>query len=350
MATALPVVLLDDELFDKHVAPSAHPERPERLHAARQAMAAFDVDPLRVIDATAEELGLVHTCTYLDELDHLADRRGFLDADTFHSEHSVAAARRAAGASVQLVRHLRCNREAKLGVALVRPPGHHALPDRAMGFCLLNNAAVSAAVALTEGANRIAILDIDVHHGNGTEQIFYSDPRVLYVSLHEWPQYPGTGRASDVGEGRGLGFNLNVPLTQGAGDEVYATAFEELVVPVLRQFDADAWIISAGFDAHRLDPLGGMELGRAGYFEMGRTLASAAPPETPIAVLLEGGYDLQGIQEGLEALLGGLGAPLAHGASGGPRAKKPSSTPLLGEAHRQDLERAKAQARRFWKV
>ena len=216
-------VLVDDHLFDAHRSDSVHPERPERLRSIRQALATFSAPlvgtTLPARDATHDELLRVHTESYITKLDQAAGLRGHFDEDTYYSPTSVAAARRAAGGAVALSDSLVAG-DAKLGFALVRPPGHHATPDGAMGFCMLNNAAVAAAQARALGLTRIAIVDWDVHHGNGTEEIFYADPHVLYVSLHQSPCYPGTGEATECGLGDGKGFNVNVPLSANADIQV----------------------------------------------------------------------------------------------------------------------------------
>jgi acetoin utilization deacetylase AcuC-like enzyme len=232
-----------------------------------------------------------------------------LDADTFHAPESIAAAKRAAGAAVELVDGL-LNGDARWGLALMRPPGHHARPGNAMGFCLLNNVAVAAAHARSKGLERVAIIDFDVHHGNGTQEIFYDDPSVLYVSLHQFPYYPGTGAAAEIGVGAGRGYTVNVPLSAGAGDAVYVAAFERLLTPIVEQYRPDLLLVSAGFDAHERDPLGGMALTDAGYFAIARSLLTGLHAETPLGLVLEGGYDLSGLESAVastvDALAGGV--------------------------------------------
>src|SRR3954469_7795463 len=226
------LALVDDPLFCEHVAPAGHPERPERLHAARAAIAHAELDLRRVDLATREatdsELARVHAQQYLHTLGQVAGHSGYLDEDTFYSAASVAAARAAAGAALVITDALIDDR-AHFGLALVRPPGHHARPSGAMGFCLLNNVAIAAAHARARGVERVAIVDFDVHHGNGTQEAFYADPSVLYVSLHQSPLYPGTGAATENGTADGRGYTINVPLSAGAGDDVYAAAMERIV-------------------------------------------------------------------------------------------------------------------------
>jgi acetoin utilization deacetylase AcuC-like enzyme len=262
-----------------------------------------------------------------------------LDADTFVCPDSIAAARRAAGASVVLVDAL-LSRACEWGVALVRPPGHHARPSSAMGFCLLNNVAVAAAHARAQGLERVLVLDWDVHHGNGTQEMFYTEPGVLYVSLHQSPYYPGTGHSDELGEGEGRGYTVNVPLSAGAGDAAYRTAFERLVCPILEQYKPELTLISAGFDAHERDPLGGMAISDAGYAWLTRAVLNALPAKQPVGLVLEGGYDLAGLE-------GALGASLSALSRVTPPAL-PQGQPL--PAHESDLLRAERALRAHWRL
>jgi len=336
--------LADDSLFEEHLSPAGHPERPARLSAARQGVeacpAAAGALRLAARDATLEELGRVHTSEYLEQLEQISGKSGYLDADTFHSPRSVAAARRASGAALALTDAL-LDGKADYGFGLLRPPGHHARPGSGMGFCLLNHVAVAARHALGRGARRVAILDWDVHHGNGTEEIFEASPEVLYISLHQSPQYPGTGAVGDTGTGEGRGFNVNVPLAAGADNSVYGAAFERLLLPVLEQFAPDLLLVSAGYDAHRRDPLGGMELDADGYAWMTRRLLELTRrgPGHRIAFLLEGGYDLTAVSESVQHTLGALYEP------------PPSLEPLVGNArHEAEIAAALRQQRSFWKL
>ncbi len=238
------ILLVDDALFDLHAASANHPERPARLEAARAGFARAGVAAERLppVDADRTLLERVHDPAYLDRLDTLRGTRGMLDPDTFFAPQSIEAAVRAAGGAGALGEALHRG-EAQRGVALVRPPGHHAMPSRAMGFCLINNVAVAAEAARRAGAQRIVIVDIDVHHGNGTQAIYWRDPDVLYVSTHQYPYYPGTGSVHERGEGAGLGATLNVPLSEGADDAVYADAIDEVVVPAVSAFRADLVLV-----------------------------------------------------------------------------------------------------------
>jgi acetoin utilization deacetylase AcuC-like enzyme len=204
----------------------------------------------------------------------------------------------AAGAAIQAVDH--ALDRAAAAFALVRPPGHHAERDRAMGFCLYNNVAVAAAHALARGLDRVAVVDIDVHHGNGTQWMFYDDPRVLYVSSHQFPFYPGTGAADEVGRGAGAGFTVNVPLEAGATDADYDLVYRTAIVPAVERFSPQLLLISAGFDAHARDPLASMRVSTVGYAAVVRQLKQAAP-DGSIALVTEGGYELTALAACLEA-------------------------------------------------
>jgi acetoin utilization deacetylase AcuC-like enzyme len=297
--------LCTDARFRTHVAPGNHPERPARLTAVEDELAARGLVPERnarlteasdarlvsapARPATRAELEAVHAPHYLDALERTvaSGGRGWLDPDTFYSDGSWPAALLAAGAAIDLSRRV-LDGELATGLALVRPPGHHATPTRAMGFCLLNSVAAAAALLHARGA-RVAIFDWDVHHGNGTEEIFYAEPDVLYASMHEWPQYPGTGRAEDRGVGRGLGATVNVPLRAGTDGPAYLEAFSAVVEPAIAAFRPDLILVSAGFDAHRDDPIGGLDLVEETYAELTRRLRQIQPRLT---LVLEGGYDL----------------------------------------------------------
>jgi len=308
--------LADDALFDEHVSPPGHPERPARLGAARQGVGDAAVAGLAATlaarDASLDELARVHTSEYVEALAAIEGKSGHLDADTFFSPRSYAAARRASGAALALTDAL-LDGKADYAFGLMRPPGHHARPGQSMGFCMLNHVAVAASHARSRGARRVVVLDWDVHHGNGTEEIFESDPEVLYISLHQSPQYPGTGAVTDVGSGNGTGFTVNVPLAAGADNAVYAAAFERVVLPVIEQFAPDLTLVSAGYDAHVRDPLGGMQLDGAGYAWMTRRLLGTLRrgPSHRVGFLLEGGYDLAGLRESVRDTLGALATPAA---------------------------------------
>jgi len=301
--------LCTDERFRAHRAPREHPERPERLVAIDAALAAAGLParcvPVAARPATRAELVLAHEAGYLDNLERTIGHggSGWLDPDTFYSDGSWTAALLAAGATVDLALKV-ASGELDNGAAFVRPPGHHATADRAMGFCLINNVAVAAAVLRAQG-KRVAIFDWDVHHGNGTEAIFDEEPDVLYTSTHEWPQYPGTGLADYTGSGRGLGFTVNVPLSRGTRPDAYLAAYRARIQPAIAHFRPDVILVSAGFDAHIDDPLGGLKLDEDTYEILTRDMLAICPRT---AVVLEGGYDLDALASSsvrvLQTLLG----------------------------------------------
>ena len=305
-------LVVDDARFDRHAPLGHHPERPERLTAARQALAraraaGADLERIEPRPATDDELARVHERRFVEALGKLRGERGYLDADTYVSAESIEIARLAAGSLVAMVDAM-IDGPVPKGVALLRPPGHHARPAKAMGFCLLNNVAVAAAHARERGLERVAVVDWDVHHGNGTQEMFWRDPNVLYVSTHQSPFYPGTGDADEVGEGRGEGYTVNVPLAAGSGDSVYARAFERVVLPVVESYAPDLVLVSAGFDASARDPLAQMELSPNAFGWMARELGRLAEGSARgrMALVLEGGYDLVALEVGLAGALDGM--------------------------------------------
>ncbi|MDD9933935.1 MAG: histone deacetylase [Myxococcales bacterium] len=308
-----PVAVVDDERFDEHHERSGrHPERPERLAAARAGLyGTLDrarCQQVEARDARPAELEAVHGADYLAQLRNALDGSfGHLDADTFYSPGSQEATWLAAGASAELSQRLMAG-EAKRGVALLRPPGHHAEPGHAMGFCMLNNVAIAAQAALAAGAERVAVVDWDVHHGNGTQHAFYADPRVLFISLHQYPFYPGTGAADETGRGAGEGYTANVALPAGQGVETYAHAFRTIVLPLLDQLGPDLLLVSAGFDAHAYDPLANMELDADSYRAMASSLLDHVDRagHGRIAFMLEGGYDLGALQQSVAGVASAL--------------------------------------------
>ena len=299
----------DDPVFGEHDAGAGHPERPERLDAVRRGLrdGGLEKDPVRLAPraATPEELLRVHTAAHVDRLAAAAGRHVRFDPDTAAGPRSHAAALAAAGAVADAVERV-LDGSLDRAFCAVRPPGHHATPDRAMGFCLLNNVAIGAAAALARGLRRVAVIDFDVHHGNGTQEAFWRDPRVLFVSSHQFPYYPGTGALDEVGEGHGRGFTVNLPMPAGLGDGDYRRAYREIVEPIGRAFDPELVLVSAGFDAHRDDPLGGMALSGAGFAELADVClcAAAGAARGRVVAVLEGGYDLGGLAEGTAAVVG----------------------------------------------
>ncbi|HEY1955244.1 MAG TPA: histone deacetylase [Polyangiaceae bacterium] len=333
-------LLVDDATFDQHEPIGYHPERPERLIAARAAVAhaGGDLERIAAREASAEVLERVHDARFVEALESLRGKRGMLDPDTFVSEKSIEAAKRAAGGAAEMATRI-ARKDATSGVALLRPPGHHARPAHAMGFCLINNVAVAAAAARAAGLERVAIVDYDVHHGNGTQEMFWRDPHVLYVSLHQFPFYPGTGALEDVGEGEGRGFTVNVPLAAGGGDAVYRAAFDRVVSPVLEQYAPELVLVSAGFDAATRDPLAEMHVSNRGYGYMTQRLAEQARKSAGgrVALLLEGGYDLPSLEGGLEEALGATLEGRTYDE-------------LPSDPDAPDVERAARAASAYWKV
>ncbi len=300
--------MASDPVFAEHDTGPGHPERASRLRAVndgiRRSKVADAVVVLERREAGREELERVHRADYLDSLEErCAAGGGFLDSDTVVSRGSWRAALAAAGAGLAAVDGLRRG-EADAAFLAVRPPGHHALPDRAMGFCLINNVAVTAA-ALASGGERVCVVDYDAHHGNGTQHVFFADSRVAYASLHEWPLYPGTGRLDETGTGRAAGTTCNVPLPAGATGDVYLMALDEVVEPFVERFAPDWLLVSAGFDAHRDDPITGLGLSAGDFADVTARVAGMAPRGRLIA-FLEGGYDLAGLRHSVQAALPAL--------------------------------------------
>jgi acetoin utilization deacetylase AcuC-like enzyme len=348
-ADAPRLLLVDDARFDAHAAGAYHPERPERLTAARAAALKAPIawDRVAAREATNEELERVHAASFIARLEKLRGARGYLDPDTYVAPGSVEAARLAAGGLVAMVDRMidGASPETARGVALLRPPGHHARPAQAMGFCLVNSVAVAAAHAVARGLERVLVVDWDVHHGNGTQEIFWRDPKVLYMSTHQYPFYPGTGAATEIGEGPGEGYTVNVPLTAQGGDGVYRAAFERVLLPIAEAYAPELVLVSAGFDAAVRDPLAQMEVTADGFGWMAAKLEAVAAKSAKgrIALVLEGGYDLVSLEAGLARSIGAIAGvpsiasprPTAAGTSGG------------GEDF-PDVDRARRGAARAW--
>lgn len=302
--------VVTDELYIKHSAGVGHPESPYRLKVIYDALKdekyrdlIFDIRPE---NAKKEDILLVHTESYYKMIENT---RGlpyyYVDPDTATNQYSYYAAVLAAGGVISGIKYVLQHNTAPV-FALVRPPGHHAEPDRGMGFCLFNNVAIGARYArMRLGIEKILIFDWDLHHGNGTQTAFYEDSSVLYISVHQFPHYPGTGSFDEVGAGNGAGFTINVPFNAGAGDAEYISVAEQIVSTVAKEFSPGLILISAGFDPHYDDPLGGMKLTSAGFAYMGKKIVELSTEickRYPVFVL-EGGYSLKGLRESVEAII-----------------------------------------------
>ena len=262
-------------------------------------------------EATHEQLQRVHDPLYVQRISELRDRAVALDPDTYTSPESYEVALLAAGAAIDAVERTMSGSHSYT-LAMVRPPGHHAEHSHAMGFCLFNNVAVAAAHARHAlGARRVAIVDYDVHHGNGTQHTFERDASVLYVSTHQYPYYPGTGAATEIGVGAGEGFTVNLPLESGSVDADFEYVFEHVALPVLRQFAPDLILVSAGFDAHERDPLATMRATESGFAAMTMALRTLADETCRgrLAMVTEGGYDLKALDASLQAVVHTLAGP-----------------------------------------
>ena len=277
-----------------------HPERKERLLAIMHLIEESEIDlhKIKPEPASIEEMQYVHDPEYINKVKEYSEREIPLDHDTVLCRESYHAALLAAGGMISAVDDGRA-------FALVRPPGHHALSDRGMGFCLFNNIAIGARHAQRTGYDRVLVVDWDVHHGNGTQHIFYDDPSVFYFSVHQYPHYPGTGSAGETGSGAGQGYTLNVPLPAGSGDAEYVNVFKNILIPAALEFDPDIVLVSAGFDAHIDDPLAGMAVTTAGFGRMASIVSSIADRccDGRLAITLEGGYDLNALSHSVLAVL-----------------------------------------------
>jgi acetoin utilization deacetylase AcuC-like enzyme len=304
-------LVLNAPIVDAGHEDAGHPERPERLAAALAGVGDVHLDSELIVaapySATRAELARVHDTTYLDMLGAFCyEGGGALDADTYATYDSWSIAQLAAGAGLSVVEAMERHPDS-VGFVAVRPPGHHALRDHAMGFCLLNNVAIVAASLRSRG-ERVAIIDWDVHHGNGTQAIFWNDPNVLFVSTHQWPLYPGSGGAREIGGMDALGLTVNIPLPPGATGDVLVRGFDEIAAPVIDTF-APTWIlVSAGYDAHRADPLANLELSSGDFAGIAARVRDFAT-RGHMALFLEGGYNLEALRGSVaatfSALLGG---------------------------------------------
>ena len=317
------VLWITDERFLDHDTGRSHPERPARLRAVidgvQRAGLADALIPTEPRMATDAELLAVHHQSVLDSVRRVSQAGGGrLDSDTVLSAASEAAARLAAGAGLAAIDGLDGG-VADAAFCAVRPPGHHATPVRSMGFCMFNSAAICSQ-ALANRGERVVMVDYDAHHGNGTQDVFWEDSRVMYVSWHQYPFYPGTGGLLERGAGAGAGSTVNLPMPMGATGDVYRQGWEEAVLPAVEAFDPDWLVLSAGFDAHRADPLTNLGLAAGDFADLTETIIEVVPPGRRIA-FLEGGYDLEALADSaaaaVAALAGGTWRP-EPATGGGP--------------------------------
>lgn len=300
---------LTDPLCLEHRSPwGEHPECPERLDTIQRYLVNDGLTEIFKVEkagtATHEQILAVHTKSHLEAVRTGCEKESMLDPDTYVNTHSLAAALSAAGCVVKAVDEV-VQGNTQTAFCAVRPPGHHAESGRAMGFCLFNNVAIGARHAQARGLKKIFILDWDVHHGNGTEEIFYEDSSVFYLSIHEFPLYPGTGRADSIGIKAGEGFTLNIPLPAESNDRDYIDILESSVAPTIEHFQPDLIMISAGFDAHERDPLGHMNVSTDGFAHMTKIVRDLANQWCggKVISVLEGGYDLTALGESVSAHL-----------------------------------------------
>jgi acetoin utilization deacetylase AcuC-like enzyme len=340
------------ERYIEHVMDRGHPESPDRLKAIYKML---DEETMRDSfvtvnprNATREELEMIHAPTYIDLVASTSGKPHYrLDMDTSTCAQSYEAALLAAGGFMELIRAVMEGRVDN-GFALVRPPGHHAERNKAMGFCIFNNMAIGAQYAIENfSLQRILIIDWDVHHGNGTQNAFYEDPRILYFSIHRYGFfYPGTGAATEVGRGKGEGFNVNIPLSNGAGDSVYAIFFESLLKPVALEYNPQLVLVSAGFDVHFDDPLGGMEVTPPGFSRLTQIVMeiAEATAQGKLAFTLEGGYSINGQRDSVKAVLNEL-AQVTPCEKGDLMEREKEDRPRLERA----IFQVKEIQRKYWK-
>jgi len=308
---AKPLVVIDQGYL-KHLPGESHPERPERIQALLNLAGALDKQMFELASpraATRADVEYTHGADHVRLVESTSKHNRYaLDGDTITCRDSFGVALLAVGGFLTLLDAI-ASKQSSNGFALVRPPGHHALRDHAMGFCLFNTMAIGAEyLKRVHGAKKILIMDWDVHHGNGTQAAFYDDPTVFFISTHQFPFYPGSGAVNETGVGAGEGLTLNVPLPAGCTDVEYLQVFQDIVVPAAEKFQPDWILVSAGFDPHRRDPLGGMNVTEEGFGAMARLLLALANrfADGRIAFLLEGGYDLAGLRDSVAAVLAAM--------------------------------------------
>ncbi len=301
------LTIFTSDRFADHLMPPGHPERIERAEVMQAVAAEFRKRGGRVEQpraATQEDLARIHDPAYIGRVRETAGRAVALDADTYTSPDTYDVALLAAGAVMSGVDHVLAGERGTRALAMVRPPGHHAERNRAMGFCLFNNIAIGAAYARSRGLSRVAIVDYDVHHGNGTQWAFYDDPSVLFLSSHQYPFYPGTGAADETGRGAGAGFTVNFPVDAGGTDADFERLYD-VAASVLERFRPELILLSAGFDAHADDPLGGMRVSTRQFARLTAKVCAAADTccSGRVVAVTEGGYDLKALAGSLRAAI-----------------------------------------------
>ena len=339
--------LIRDETYLEHITSDFHPENPARLHAIYAILEDEEIKGeaanLRPREATAEEIQRVHTESYYRAIEATRDcGHRQLDPDTHVSSQSYRVAKLAAGGLCVLVDAVGSGK-IENGFALVRPPGHHAEANRGMGFCIYNNVAIAARYAQdTDLAGKVLIVDWDLHHGNGTQHTFESDPTVLYFSSHQFPYYPGTGRPDEVGKNEGKGYTVNVPLPGGQGDGDFLWIYQEILEPIADQFRPDLLLVSAGFDTYDGDPLGGMGVTEEGFYEITRLLMRIADAccQGRIVLTLEGGYHLQGLARSVKRVIQALQR----------QASQPPARPSPSHTTERIVEHVRAVQKAYWKL
>jgi len=345
MLSPMSLIVIASDRFAEHMTPPGHPESPARAEVMDVVAGEWRARHGEVVaprQASREQLARVHSPEHLRRMAETTGTAVALDPDTYTSPETYEVALLSAGAAVDAVERVMGGQHTR-AFAMSRPPGHHAERDRAMGFCFFNNIAIAAAHARAQGAAKVAIVDYDVHHGNGTQHLFETDPDVLYISTHQYPYYPGTGAAGEIGFGAGAGRTVNLPLEVGSTDEDYQVVFDQIVLPVLRQFDPDVLMISAGFDAHERDPLGGMRVTTAGFTAMTAALRRVADDHCAgrLVAVTEGGYDLRALGECLRTVIDVVGAESA------PQVHWPGS-PVASSRGRTTANRTKAALTQYW--
>jgi len=342
-AAKIPLYYHED--YVRHEQSPGHPESPERV---REILRFVEENRLPVelkgpAEITEGDLQLVHSRRHIEKVRDFG--LGYMDPDTFHTEKTYGYSLRAAGGVVEAVRQ--CIREGRTTFAIPRPPGHHAGSDFNMGFCYFNNVALSARMAQKEfdRINKVAIVDIDAHHGNGTNDIFSEDPSVLYISTHEWGIFPGTGHYSDVGTGKGEGRTVNLPFNGGSGDGTFSASFDEIVMPVLHEFGPDLLLVSFGGDAHLMDPLTTLSLSTPGHIELARRLIDIGRKEVGgrVCFELEGGYHTYALAES-------FGGAIAYAAGVEPEAPVKFTRTRDEKGDRKVIDLLRNAASNYWKI